>query len=760
MKLKLFNAEIDITKGRTVYHELRGHFSAIPETAANEFRKAYKNLPDCHQFSANGYDAGAHIIFTAAQVGVDYLIERGHYDLTLELFVEKYLGHYLGWGAAFDEWDEHYSGIIEQGEEMEALRHRRLQNRSRLVGGGFGVAGALKGIALAGAGNAAWGLAHGLRNAVGNASSRAAQQRQLEAFYNDRQNQDFLANAVRDDAAMVPFAVLDFLAQKEGFAKPAFLSDPDLAERAARIKTNLVEGRIPLAKAPDVLPEILEGNPYNTESYVLALLTAGDPDQALEAYGRCHGIDVAALKHQQLLEQVDGLATRAELDPERAAEQVREIAAALGCLDHPDTARVTESIDRMCRTFEEHAYASREEMQTAVAERDRLLAQGDAFGDDLAAERAKLAALKAQAWTYHDAASVFAALEEKIAALDLKQRKFDGHVYASQAEAQQARSDKKAIHAVYVIGSRIGSDLVQEREKLSRLQSGSYVYRQAAEIIAAYEEAIGAEDRKQRTVDGQVYASPAEAAQAREEKMLAARRQAQAAPPPVAAPASGVTAAAANAAANTATSAATNATINAAPAAQPAMAGAPAPTRSLGIGLILGMVFFPLVAPFFTLRKGYSSGARLVALCAFAIGAFVTYDFYLAGQRPASVASATHPAGTAQPTVQPAAFTPPANEDTAGASLPFSGRRTFNFMGGNGTENAISIDAGGQTRVESLGTTGSSVDYEGQFSNPLVLQDGGALLFRDGKVYLMKGDAVETGCMEDGQPCVSDLYGE
>lgn len=735
MKLKLFNAEIDITKGRTVYHELRGHFGAIPETAANDFRKAYKNLPDCHQFSTNGYDAGAHIIFSAAQVGVDYLIERGHYDLTLELFVEKYLGHYLGWGAAFDEWDEHYSGIIEQGEEMEALRRRRLQSRSRLVGGGFGVAGALKGIALAGAGNAAWGLAHGLRNAVGNASSRAAQQRQLEAFYNDRQNQDFLANAVREDAAMVPFAVLDFLAQKEGFAKPAFLSDPDLAERAARIKTNLIEGRIPLAKAPDVLPDILEGNPYNTESYVLALLTAGDPDQALEAYGRCHGIDVAALKHQQLLEQVDGLATRAELDPERAAEQVREIAAALGCLDHPDTARVTENIDRMCRTFEEHAYASREEMQAAVAERDRLLAQADAIGDDLAAERAKLAALKAQAWTYHGAASVFAVLEEKIAALDLKQRKFDGHLYASKAEAQQARSDKKAIHAVYVVGSRIGGDLVQERAKLSGLQSGSYVYRQAAEIIAAYEEAIGAEDRTQRTVDGQVYASPAEAAQAREEKMLATRRQAEAAAAP-------------------------HATTNAAPAVHPAMPEAPAPTRSLGIGLILGMVFFPLVAPFFTLRKGYSSGARLVALCAFAIGAFVTYDFYLAGQRPASVASATHPAGTVQPVVQPAAFTPPANEDNAGAALPFSGRRTFNFMGGNGTENAISIDAGGQTRVESLGTTGSSVDYEGQFSNPLVLQTGGALMFRDGKVYLMKGDAVETGCMEEGQPCVSDLYAE
>lgn len=51
--------------------------------------------------------------------------------------------------------------------------------------------------------------------------------------------------------------------------------------------------------------------------------------------------------------------------------------------------------------------------------------------------------------------------------------------------------------------------------------------------------------------------------------------------------------------------------------------------------------------------------------------------------------------------------------------------------------------------------------YKGKYSNPLPAGDdkGGKYLINENKIYyLNKNDEVMTGCMEEGTPCVSDLY--
>lgn len=113
---------------------------------------------------------------------------------------------------------------------------------------------------------------------------------------------------------------------------------------------------------------------------------------------------------------------------------------------------------------------------------------------------------------------------------------------------------------------------------------------------------------------------------------------------------------------------------------------------------------------------------------------------------PQTVAPAPAPA----PSVKPADSTPP--------GLPFVGKRLFNFAGGSGTGRSITIRADGFTRVESYGTSGSTVDYEGPFSNPIREATGAGLLFRDGRVYLTMDGEIEKDCKGDGKDCVSDLY--
>lgn len=92
------------------------------------------------------------------------------------------------------------------------------------------------------------------------------------------------------------------------------------------------------------------------------------------------------------------------------------------------------------------------------------------------------------------------------------------------------------------------------------------------------------------------------------------------------------------------------------------------------------------------------------------------------------------------------------------SELPFIGERSFNFMGGRGTENSITIAENGDTTVTSIGTESSSVDYQGKFTNPILLSHGGGLLFKNGQVYATTNGQIDMGCMEEGQECVSELY--
>lgn len=91
-------------------------------------------------------------------------------------------------------------------------------------------------------------------------------------------------------------------------------------------------------------------------------------------------------------------------------------------------------------------------------------------------------------------------------------------------------------------------------------------------------------------------------------------------------------------------------------------------------------------------------------------------------------------------------------------SLPFTGTRRFNFLGGTGTGQSITIEKDGNTVVQIHGTARSSVIYKGKFSNPIVLEDGRELQFEGDRIYmLLLGQSIEE-CKSSGSPCEAKLY--
>lgn len=99
----------------------------------------------------------------------------------------------------------------------------------------------------------------------------------------------------------------------------------------------------------------------------------------------------------------------------------------------------------------------------------------------------------------------------------------------------------------------------------------------------------------------------------------------------------------------------------------------------------------------------------------------------------------------------------------AATSYPFIGKKSFNFMGGSGTEEYITITKTGEAIIKMCGdaTTGGtcSVEYKGKYTNPIKLKDGTGYLVKGSKIYSLDHGKVSKGCSgDDTSDCVSDLY--
>lgn len=103
--------------------------------------------------------------------------------------------------------------------------------------------------------------------------------------------------------------------------------------------------------------------------------------------------------------------------------------------------------------------------------------------------------------------------------------------------------------------------------------------------------------------------------------------------------------------------------------------------------------------------------------------------------------------------------------------LPFVGTRYFNFDGGTGTERSITIAKNGQTTVKAHGLYAIDTIYQGNYQNPLLIQDGNSRYYYQIKgddIYMLNKDKqLEQGCYPtnerenfDDTRCIATLYPE
>jgi hypothetical protein len=94
--------------------------------------------------------------------------------------------------------------------------------------------------------------------------------------------------------------------------------------------------------------------------------------------------------------------------------------------------------------------------------------------------------------------------------------------------------------------------------------------------------------------------------------------------------------------------------------------------------------------------------------------------------------------------------------------LPFIGTKYFNFMGGRGTEQSITITKDGTVILKSYGVpeagTDPSVDYKGKYSKLIKVNKYEIYKIDGSEIYRVNAKGVVgKGCEGEGIPCISEL---
>lgn len=90
-------------------------------------------------------------MYPVIQTALKCLAEKDILSYDAAGFWSKYGKYFDYWSEAYDHLEEQYAAIVLDEKSMDEYRTLRRKTRGRVVGGGFGVGGALKGMAAAGA---------------------------------------------------------------------------------------------------------------------------------------------------------------------------------------------------------------------------------------------------------------------------------------------------------------------------------------------------------------------------------------------------------------------------------------------------------------------------------------------------------------------------------------------------------------------------------------------------------------------------------
>lgn len=199
----------------------KAYYAYIDKITSEQFStyKDYINSdPDkCVEILSN---LGSNVINWGLDSGINFLIEHNIFDVSKTVLSNECAEKMQGYYEAYSKFEDGYLSIIATEEQMEEYRKLKHESRGRWQGGGFGVAGAVKGAAIAGAFNLGGTVLSSINTAITAAIDNSMIQKEKQEFLNKRNWFGYCIGALLSDISVIFQNTYFLLCQKTNYKMP------------------------------------------------------------------------------------------------------------------------------------------------------------------------------------------------------------------------------------------------------------------------------------------------------------------------------------------------------------------------------------------------------------------------------------------------------------------------------------------------------------------------------------------------------------
>lgn len=261
-EFKIGSSLLKFTETQDAYRVIRNKYKNIAKVIGEDIAERYVALfANPEQFMVSLERIAAEYINRITNTAICDLITYGVIDVDDSAFLAHYSEHHLTWTSDISMIREIYNSIVLDGEPVP-------QNSSGggVIGGGFGVEGAAKGIAIATAANAAIGVATGMINAASAGLKSLEMKNRLATLINLQESKIAICSAVENLVFNAHRSLVDLVKERRPDTSIEFVSSRQEAQSSA-IVWNVQKGRVPHENIENALFQAIRLNPYLEASY-------------------------------------------------------------------------------------------------------------------------------------------------------------------------------------------------------------------------------------------------------------------------------------------------------------------------------------------------------------------------------------------------------------------------------------------------------------------------------------------------------------
>ena len=246
------------------------YFRVIALVSAHRLEVEYRKLKSFDKVYEQIDSIGSSLIRNAINRAIDISIDKGVYDMDEETFIALDYDNSCiqPWVECVDFIDELNSRLEASYLSEEERRRIRKESRGRIIGGGFGISGAAKGIITAGAINAATGIAHSIFNSIGNALDRSKLNDKKREIYNSSEFLEKITNSLRDCISYIGVVLAENILELNLDSNINVNGSKGIKKAEVLIK-NIEANKIPKKDIPNIIVTILQNGTLLPSAYHL-----------------------------------------------------------------------------------------------------------------------------------------------------------------------------------------------------------------------------------------------------------------------------------------------------------------------------------------------------------------------------------------------------------------------------------------------------------------------------------------------------------